>query len=273
MKLTTYACRLTGVLVLLSLTSAGVTPASFADDVVLGAAKDNTLINDCRAEPDCFQEGEVSNGAGPNVFSGVTGQLGPGALRGILAFDVAGNIPAGSSITDVQLTLVVSNSNDDMARSHSLHAVTRDWGEGSSVAVGGSGAPATPNDATWLFNFFGTSSWATPGGDFRSSASATQVVPGGGFESVGSPVTWGSTADLVSDVQGWLDDPSSNYGWVLIGDDETTERTARGFHSRESVTDMPQLSISFTPVPEPVGGAAMIASCFIGLLSRRRLYS
>jgi hypothetical protein len=230
---------------------------SCAEDVVLNASKDNSLIND----PD----GAFSNGVGPDIFSGRTGQVGPGALRGILAFDIAGTIPSGSAVTDVQLTLVVSKSNDDVARLHSLHAVTQDWGEGTSLAIGGNGTDSTANDATWIHNFFPASNWATPGGDFNSTASATQAVS----EVVGSSVTWGSTADLVSDVQGWLDDPSSNYGWVLIGE-EAIERSARGFHSRESLLDVPVLSVSFMPVPEPGAATMIILSFLLGLLSARK---
>ena len=44
--------------------------------------------------------------------------------------------------------------------------------------------------------------------------------------------TWGSTPGMVADVQGWLDQPGANFGWILIGD-ETGPQTVKNFASRE----------------------------------------
>ncbi|MGH7613747.1 MAG: hypothetical protein ACREMW_06870 [Gemmatimonadales bacterium] len=57
---------------------------------------------------------------------------------------------------------------------------------------------------------------------------------------------WGSTAQLVADVQGWLADPASNFGWILIGDESATA-TAKQFDSRESAASIrPELRVFFT---------------------------
>ena len=53
---------------------------------------------------------------------------------------------------------------------------------------------------------------------------------------------------MVSDVQSWLDNPATNYGWALIGD-ESTKTTARRFASREGVSQ-PALVVDFTPSGE-----------------------
>lgn len=50
---------------------------------------------------------------------------------------------------------------------------------------------------------------------------------------------------MTSQVQGWLDNPGSNFGWVLIGD-ETTPAMTRRFDSRESGSP-PQLLVDYTP--------------------------
>src|SRR5262249_14293077 len=44
--------------------------------------------------------------------------------------------------------------------------------------------------------------------------------------------TW-SSAGLVSDVQGWVHNPTTNFGWMIVGD-ETTNGTSRLFVSSES---------------------------------------
>ena len=202
-------------------------------------SKDNTLYEYDPAE------GDHSNGAGFHFFAGETamGEL----RRGVLAFDIAGSIPPGSTITAVSLSLNLSRTLLETARTVELHKLLADWGEGTSHAPGeeGDGAPATTNDATWRHRFFDTIFWATQGGDFSATVSASQVVG-----SVGQ-YTW-SSAQMVADVQSWLDNPSSNFGWLVLGD-ESTNATSKRFDTRESASP-PVLTIEFTrgiPTPRP----------------------
>jgi hypothetical protein len=122
-----------------------------------------------------------------------------------------------------------------------LHRVLADWGEGASAALGeeGMGAAAAPGDATWLHRFFDGTFWATPGGDFAATASATRSV--GGIASY----VWGSASPMVADVQGWLDSPQTNFGWIVIGN-ESTSPTSKRFDSRENGASVrPKLEIQF----------------------------
>ena len=48
---------------------------------------------------------------------------------------------------------------------------------------------------------------------------------------------------MVADVQGWLDNPASNFGWLMLGD-ESTNLTAKRFDTRES-TSPPVLAITY----------------------------
>lgn len=51
---------------------------------------------------------------------------------------------------------------------------------------------------------------------------------------------------MVQDVQGWLDDPTNNFGWIVIAD-ESTHTTAKRFGSREEASaNRPKLLIYFT---------------------------
>jgi hypothetical protein len=52
---------------------------------------------------------------------------------------------------------------------------------------------------------------------------------------------------MVTDVQGWLDEPSSNFGWLLVGN-EGENGTAKRFDSKENPRDerSPSLTIEFT---------------------------
>ena len=196
-------------------------------------SKDNTLYEYDPAE------GDHSNGAGFHFFAGENGM---GELRrGVLAFDLAGTIPAGSTITAVSLTMNMSMTPAG-AKTVELHKLLADWGEGTSHApMGeGDGAPATSNDATWRHRFFDSVFWTTQGGDFSATVSASQSVGGVG------QYTW-SSAQMVADVQSWLDNPASNFGWLVLGD-ETAIATAKRFDTRESASP-PVLTIQFIPGP------------------------
>ena len=196
-------------------------------------SKDNTLYEYDPAE------GDHSNGAGFHFFAGENGM---GELRrGVLAFDIAGSIPPGSTITAVSLSMNMSMTPTG-AVTVELHKLLADWGEGTSHApMGeGDGAPATPNDATWRHRFFDSVFWTTQGGDFSATVSASQSVD------VIGQYTWNS-AQMVADVQSWLNNPASNFGWLVLGD-ETAIATAKRFDTRESASP-PVLTIEFIPGP------------------------
>lgn len=206
------------------------------DLVSLSAARDNTLYQN--------EFGAISNGAGEHLFTGVNG-FGE-ARRGLLQFDVAGAIPAGAMIQNAELTLSMSRT-ASAVEPVELHRVLTDWGEGASDAFNeeGTGATAAIGDATWLHTFYNTDFWSNPGGDFDPVASADRLVGGIGF------YTWAS-AGLYVDVQAWLDDPTSNFGWILLGD-EAASSTAKRFDTRENSDPdaWPVLVIDYTPLPEP----------------------
>jgi hypothetical protein len=209
----------------------GLSLASAAT-IDINPIKDNTLYQYVPAD------GDRSNALGIHFFTGETavGEL----RRGVLAFDIAGNIPAGSTITGVSLSMNMSRTAFDTPRTVELHVLLADWGEGTSNANNeeGMGAPATTNDATWRHRFFDTIFWTTQGGDFSGTVSASQSVGAiGGY-------TW-SSAQMVADVQSWLDNPANNFGWLVLGD-ESAIATAKRFDTRES-TSPPVLSIEYTP--------------------------
>ena len=127
-----------------------------------------------------------------------------------------------------------------------LHRLLSDWGEGGSDASGeeGGGARATTGDATWLHTFFDTAMWANPGGDFSATVSASAPV------GATSTYTW-SSPQMGADVQAWLDQPASNFGWLLLGN-ESQDQTTKRFDSRENAVagNRPRLDVIYAP-PEP----------------------
>jgi hypothetical protein len=179
--------------------------------------------------------------------------------RALLKFDVAGVIAAGARITSVSLTLEVTREPGDgyNLSDFGLHRLLRDWGEGDNVTPAGStspgsGAPADPGEANWVYRFAGSANvWGAPGGapgvDYEPQPSAVTTIYGVGD----SPYTFGSTPQMVADVQAWLDQPQSNFGWLLLSQAESLDFTARRFGSREDSLNTPQLVVEFSPIPEP----------------------
>ena len=230
---------------------------TFAVEAILTPEKDNTIFEGQATgnPPDNFEDN--SCGAGENIFSGETDDL--FARRALIKFDVSSQIPAGSTINSVVLTLEVNRERDGAARTYTIHPVTKDWGEGTVncdlVAGGGGGAPANPGDATWLNAKFQQIGWDAPGGggDFGAATGTTSIANG---QSV--TATWdsaaGSNGGMITDVQAWVDTPAINHGWIVIGD-ETAVKSVRRFGSREGA-ESPVLTVDFTPP------ASASACCF-----------
>ena len=213
--------------------AAFLVPCATADTLTVASSKDNTLYG-------ASSTGQLSDGAGVTMICGRTST--GDTHRAVVAFDLS-SIPVGSTINSVTITLHLAKTSST-AQNVSLNRLLKNWGEGTSNAGGspGQGAPSTPGDATWVHTFYSTQFWTTPGGDFVSAASATRSVAG-----VAS-YTWASTAQLVADVQGWVNTPSTNFGWLLKGNEATTH-TSKAFDTRESLTVSfrPTISVNYTP--------------------------
>jgi hypothetical protein len=205
---------------------------------------DNTLYQVGSNDPKV----QLSNGAGPNFFVGDTNQLTNNIRRGAIKFDLS-SIPVGSTVTNATLTLHVSKSVTTGTINVTLNDALLNWGEGTSVSGGGggggAGAPATTNDVTWYYTFYSSQLWTTPGGDFASTPSATTPVNGTGF------FNW-TGAGLVGDIQQWVNNPTGNFGWIVLGNESATG-TAMQFDSKENPTslDQPLLTVNYTPPVTP----------------------
>lgn len=207
------------------------TPAilvSVPQTIELAPSKDNMLVE--------VGDGSLSNGQG-RIFAGSTRRA--GLRRALLAFNVAAQIPPGSRITRVSLTLNVSRAITN-SEPMTLHRVTTDWGEGDSNTSAGTGAVAKAGDATWLHTFFPDLRWTNEGGDFDVAADGTANVGSFGAS------TFETSASMVARIQGWLDQPATNFGWMLLGN-EDRDSSARGIESREAPADRrPKLVVEFT---------------------------
>ena len=226
--------------------------------VTLGASSSNTLIQVASSAGTA----QLSNGQG-DIYVGRTNQdrQGPPTMsirRGLVAFDIADNVPAGATITGVTLAMqdeMGMNGNQTISLSRMLRA----WGQGASFFPGGIGAAAANNDVTWYYTFFNASNpaaspaWSVPGGqpgvDFSSTASAQALDS---TSATSQTVVWSSTASpaMIADVQDWLDSPATNFGWIMIGN-ESAGQTAKRFGGQYAPAQEspPQLTVQYNTLP------------------------
>lgn len=233
--MTTFALhRFAGLSVFVA-TAVMFAASAFGASVTLTPSKDTTIYGNGDAD--------LSNAKGLSIFAGRSGK--GRTMRGLMQFSLVGQIPAGSTINSVTLTLAINTPHSN-AVTLELRRLQADWGEGTSQAPsgGGGGGAAAAGDATWKARFLGTSTWTTPGGDFATSISGSQVASGTSGDVVFS------SAGLTADVQGWLDNPATNFGWLIKAQDELL--AAVRFFSREGPVK-PSLVITYT------AGAAGVA--------------
>jgi hypothetical protein len=258
-------------------------PSAWADVIVnIPALQDATLFGGTPAD---------NSSSGPGMFVGSDGQGRP--KRGLIEFDIPAYVPSDATITSAVLTLYLGQvagsgggggSADQTPRTIRLFGVTTDWAGSTNGTTGfpgpgfggtGQGFPANIGDATWNYAKYNTVPWNTPGGggDFVSTESADTVVG----QSVNTAYSWGSTAQMISDVQGWLDGIFPNYGWLLENDSEALQTTFRAFYTREGAVEQglaqfaPDLVVSYVvPAPEPPTPGVIAFTGFLVILLRRR---
>jgi len=220
------------------------TDISNSDLAIVNALGALQVVLDAERDASIYEDGggTNANGSGVYLFTGrAESQNSSFERRALLAFPIAEMIPEGSTITSVSLDLTLSRTRSG-AQTVGLHRLLEDWSEGPSDPSGqeGDGANAATGDVTWIHREYSGTLWSTPGASFTQSASATlQIASEGGY-------SYSSTPELAADVQSWLDDPSSNFGWALVLDTPPSG-SAKRFNSRENSTasSRPMLTIGY----------------------------
>jgi hypothetical protein len=211
--------------------------------ISLGSVSDTSLFEN---KPD-------SNLGATTLLAGTNQQV--SKARGLFLFDLS-SLPAGAVVTEVQVQLYCTRQPDPdqhggpVASDFSLYRMYVGWGEGGGAS--NTGSAAAVGDATWNERHYAGISWGTPGGlagsDYANNPSATTSVGNIGM------YVWGSSNELIADVQSWIDSPETNFGFMLASQSEASPGSARRFASREQpggLIPAPQLIVTYSLVPEP----------------------
>jgi hypothetical protein len=147
--------------------------------------------------------------------------------RALLKFDLT-SIPTNATVTSVNLTVIIFRSNTDVSL-YDLNRVLVDWDE---------------YQASWN-NRSASTPWLAGG-----AQSGTEYVADA---SVSSPVddTVFSSAGMVSDVQLWVRNSATNFGWIMLPTGNLSA-TGKQLGSRESeYTSVLTVEYTLTPPINP----------------------
>jgi hypothetical protein len=154
-------------------------------------------------------------------------------VRGLVRFDLAADIPVCSNVRDA--FLLFDTTGDNLGSGFVvLYAVREAWNEGTGSATGSS-EPANWNNRVpgvpWVDDGVGPGS--------RSAAELGRFAP------TGANTNYKVDIDELA-VQGWVDDPPTNNGAVMVVTSSTSDVH---FHSREAIDPArrPALVVTYDP--------------------------
>lgn len=213
----------------------GTVAPTFAATVAVTSSADTSIFS---------VRSNYNAGASTTFVAGRGNPAGTNSIQhALLKFDLSNAIPANAIVTGVTLQLFETGSATlGTSDAFNLHRMLVDWTEGTGIDANGS--PALPGEVTWSSRVYNTIPWGAPGGapgtDYVATASAGFLLQGGP-----SYYFVSSTAELVADVQAWLNSPGTNFGWLLKVEDESPTGTNRRFSSRENPSFAPKLFIDY----------------------------
>ncbi|HET6789540.1 MAG TPA: DNRLRE domain-containing protein, partial [Aquabacterium sp.] len=162
----------------------------------------------------------VDKSTSTTLLAGEDGTGGQAQL--LVKFDVS-QIPVGSTINSVTLTMQITSANMFTSASFGLHRMLVNWSE--------------------------TSTWTTMGDGISDGTEASLTTDSSITEGGAGSYTFASSTNMKNTVQGWVNGSTNNYGWYF---------TAGGYQSRNTfassehatTTYRPTLTIDYTaPAP------------------------
>lgn len=168
---------------------------------------------------------------GGNDFElGVGTAVGGNTVRSLLKFDLSA-VPSSTTILSADLNLWLSSTNNNSPIDVSLHKLTSPWEE---------------NQASWTYSKTTPyTAWKTAGGDFSNDKLRTVKDIGVPPASIADAmVNWKVPLDVV---QGWINNPTTNNGFMLKSDNETTQIYKKFASSEQSTLNKykPQLVVTY----------------------------
>jgi hypothetical protein len=175
---------------------------------------------------------DANFGGSPVILVGVSASLTPKANHALFQFSLA-SIPTNATITGATRS-EDSVSGSRPAVNYDLYRLLQNWDEA---------------EATWNLRVAPSTTWTSPGGqagtDYIATPSTTAPID------VPPATNNFRSATMVADLQLWLSNPGTNFGWIVIAVGEQAG-SGKQLGSREDIINSPVLEVQFTVPPPPV---------------------
>jgi len=261
--------------------------------IYASSVRADILANNPSTGDETLFQGNVNGSLGvPGVFVGTDSNT--SFKYGLMAFNIS-SIPVGSPITGVTLDLYIGMvagsggqtvTNFGPPRTISVFDESQPWGASTNIpgrasfAGTGQGSPANPGDATWNDASFNSNAalavpWTT-GTPANITSSSVALATTAGIPGTSNALVQWSSAALTAEIQGWVNNPSSNNGLVLVNANSTGAQSFLGFWGAQGAINSgnglsPDLIVTYVPEPVSLSLVALVAPILLCRRQRRAM--
>jgi len=195
----------------------------------------------------------------PDIAAGrerfIVGNTPNGERRALLKFQVVEDGPTDFPATDdvrvvcAELRLFAYNQSNNGVDGRlsttpkiRLHRVTEAWTTSGGIAINGvNGGRANDGDCTWKYRKYPNTEWKNPGGGFQQDEVLSR-------DTIEDNLHWfGSSVEMNTVVQDWIDGSTPNNGFLLMADDSNVENSYATYHGFENSPEfVPRLIVTYT---------------------------
>ncbi len=151
------------------------------------------------------------------------------ATRALIKFDISDIAPSNVIVTKAELTFNLNQIYG--SNTYTAYKLTRDWIEGNFCDA------ASTTVCTWTV--YGAGNWTTPGGDYDPSPVSNSIFVSG---SLPQTITFSLNTAMV---QSWISNPASNYGIIIIADNESVVNNSIFWDTKEKGLTGPMLKVYY----------------------------
>lgn len=196
------------------------------ETLVIGATHDATIKSQTTTNTTDQFDSSFASGVGDALAVGVSDDV-EVKFRTLVQFDLS-NLPGNAKITDARLQFTLLKSGFQTETIY-VHKITEDWEKGSwddevdipewdfnAYHICSNITIANEKAVTWKYSQYSTlKEWDIAGGSVMNNASdssSSKFSNNLSFNSEG----------LITDINNWRNNPSSNFGWMLKYKEENT---------------------------------------------------